>query len=56
VLTPLTYLGGVFYSVTMLPGWAQALSHANPILYMVSAFRYGFLGESDVDLGSLMGS
>ncbi len=50
VLTPLTYLGGVFYSVTMLPGWAQALSHANPILYMVSAFRYGFLGESDVDL------
>jgi ABC-2 type transport system permease protein len=43
-------LGGVFYSVTMLPGWAQALSHANPILYMVSAFRYGFLGESDVDL------
>jgi ABC-2 type transport system permease protein len=50
VLQPLTYLGGVFYSVTMLPGWAQALSHANPILYMVSAFRYGFLGESDVDL------
>jgi ABC-2 type transport system permease protein len=50
VLTPLTYLGGVFYSVTMLPGWARAVSHANPILYMVSAFRYGFLGESDVDL------
>jgi ABC-2 type transport system permease protein len=55
VLTPLTYLGGVFYSVTMLPGWAQALSHANPILYMVSAFRYGFLGESDVDLGLAYG-
>jgi ABC-2 type transport system permease protein len=50
VLTPLTYLGGVFYSVTMLPGWAHMLSHANPILYMVSAFRYGFLGVSDVDL------
>jgi ABC-2 type transport system permease protein len=50
VLTPLTYLGGVFYSVTMLPGWARVVSHANPILYMVSAFRYGFLGESDVDL------
>ena len=50
VLTPLTYLGGVFYSVTMLPGWAHAVSHANPILYMVSAFRYGFLGTSDVDL------
>jgi ABC-2 type transport system permease protein len=50
VLTPLTYLGGVFYSVKMLPGWAQFVSHANPILYMVSAFRFGFLGTSDVDL------
>jgi len=50
VLTPLTYLGGVFYSVTMLPPWALVASHANPILYMVSAFRYGFLGTTDVDL------
>jgi ABC-2 type transport system permease protein len=50
VLTPLTYLGGVFYSITMLPGWAHVVSHANPILYRVSAFRYGFLGTSDVDL------
>src|SRR5579863_1722291 len=50
VLTPLTYLGGVFYSVTMLPPWARLVTHLNPILYMVSAFRYGFLGESDVDL------
>jgi len=50
VLTPLTYLGGVFYSITMLPSWAHMVSHANPILYMVSAFRYGFLGTSDVDL------
>jgi len=50
VLTPLTYLGGVFYSITMLPKWAHIISHANPILYMVSAFRYGFLGTSDVDL------
>jgi ABC-2 type transport system permease protein len=50
VLTPLTYLGGVFYSVTMLPAWAHIASHANPILYMVSAFRYGFLGVADVDL------
>jgi ABC-2 type transport system permease protein len=50
VLTPLTYLGGVFYSVTMLPNWAHVASHANPILYMVSAFRFGFLGTSDVDL------
>jgi len=50
VLTPLTYLGGVFYSVNMLPNWALAASHANPILYMVSAFRYGFLDTSEVDL------
>jgi ABC-2 type transport system permease protein len=50
VLTPLTYLGGVFYSIRMLPEWAHVASHANPILYMVSAFRYGFLGTSDVDL------
>lgn len=51
ILTPLTYLGGVFYSITLLPGWAEALSHANPILYMVNGFRYGFLGVSDVDIG-----
>jgi ABC-2 type transport system permease protein len=51
ILTPLTYLGGVFYSITMLPEWAQHLSRANPILYMVSAFRYGFLGVSDVPVG-----
>jgi ABC-2 type transport system permease protein len=50
VLQPLTYLGGVFYSIMMLPGWAQIVSHVNPILYMVSAFRYGFLGTTDVDL------
>jgi ABC-2 type transport system permease protein len=50
VLTPLTYLGGVFYSINMLPPWAHAVSHLNPILYMVSAFRYGFLDTSDVDL------
>ena len=51
VLTPLTYFGGVFYSVSMLPPWARALSHANPILHMVNAFRYGFLGVSDVHVG-----
>jgi len=51
ILTPLTYLGGVFYSVDLLPEfWANA-SHANPILYMVNAFRYGLLGVSDVPLG-----
>lgn len=51
VLTPLTYLGGVFYTIKLLPGWAQGISHANPILYMVNAFRFGFLGVSDVDVG-----
>ncbi len=51
ILTPLTYLGGVFYSISMLPEWAQVFSRANPILYMVNAFRYGFLGHSDVDVG-----
>ena len=50
ILTPLTYLGGVFYSIDMLPPWARAMSHANPILYMVNGFRYGFLGVSDVDV------
>ncbi|MEO8011925.1 MAG: ABC transporter permease, partial [Dokdonella sp.] len=50
ILTPLTYLGGVFYSVTLLPGWAQALTHMNPIFYMVNAFRYGLLGTTDVAL------
>jgi ABC-2 type transport system permease protein len=48
VLTPLTYFGGVFYSVTLLPVWAQKVSLVNPILHMVNAFRYGFLGTSDV--------
>jgi ABC-2 type transport system permease protein len=51
VLTPLIYLGGVFYSVSLLPEWAERLSYVNPILYMVNAFRHGFLGTSDVDLG-----
>lgn len=50
ILTPLTYLGGVFYSVKLLPGWAEALTHLNPIFYMVNAFRYGLLGSSDVPL------
>jgi ABC-2 type transport system permease protein len=50
VLTPLTYFGGVFYSVTLLPAWAQKLSFVNPVLHMVNAFRYGFLGVSDVDI------
>ncbi|MDX1536751.1 ABC transporter permease [Arsukibacterium sp.] len=50
VLTPLTYLGGVFYSLTLLPGFWQNVAALNPIVYMVNAFRYGFLGISDVSL------
>jgi ABC-2 type transport system permease protein len=50
VLTPLTYLGGVFYSVSLLPEPWQTLSLANPVLYMVNAFRYGLLGVSDIPL------
>ena len=50
VLTPLTYFGGVFYSISLLPELAQKISFANPILHMVNAFRYGFLGVSDVDV------
>jgi len=48
VLTPLIYLGGVFYSIDMLPEFWQTVSAFNPILYMVNAFRYGMLGESDI--------
>ena len=50
ILTPLTYLGGVFYSITLLPEFWQGVSQINPIVYMVNAFRYGFLGISDVSL------
>lgn len=50
VLTPLTYLGGVFYSISLLPDFWQGVSQLNPIVYMVNAFRYGFLGISDVSL------
>jgi len=50
VLTPLTYLGGIFYSISLLPEFWQTASLANPILYMVNAFRYGFLGITDIDL------
>ena len=50
ILTPLTYLGGVFYSISMLPEFWQRVSLANPILYMVNAFRYGILGASDIGI------
>ena len=55
VLTPLTYLGGVFYTISLLPDFWQSVSLANPILYMVNTFRYGLLGESDVHLGVAYG-
>jgi ABC-2 type transport system permease protein len=50
VLTPLTYLGGIFYSIEMLPEFWQNLSLINPILYMINSFRYGLLGVSDTNL------
>ena len=50
VLTPLSYLGGVFYSVGMLPEIWQTISKGNPILYMVNTFRYGLIGVSDVNI------
>jgi ABC-2 type transport system permease protein len=50
VLTPLTYLGGVFYSISLLPEFWQGVSQINPILYMVNTFRYGILGVSDIDV------
>ena len=51
VLTPLTYLGGVFYSINLLSPFWQTLSLANPVLHMVNAFRYGILGVSDIRIG-----
>lgn len=50
VLTPLSYLGGVFYSVNMLPGIWQTISMGNPMLYMINAFRYGLIGVTDIDI------
>lgn len=55
ILTPLTYFGGVFYSVSLLPSLWQTASFWNPILYLVNGFRYGFLGVSDVSVVFSMG-
>ena len=52
VLTPLTYLGGVFYSIDLLPDFWRTVSLVNPILYMVNAFRFGILGVSDIGVGT----
>ncbi|MBI2610536.1 ABC transporter permease [Candidatus Kaiserbacteria bacterium] len=50
ILTPLVYLGGIFYSVHNLPDWWQAITYANPLFYLVNGFRYGFLGITDIPL------
>ncbi len=55
VLTPLTYLGGVFYSIDLLPEFWQNVSLINPILHMVNAFRFGILGVSDISIGIALG-
>lgn len=52
ILTPLTYLGGVFYSIELLPTFWENASRGNPILYMVNGFRYGILGEADIGIGT----
>src|SRR5690606_8926873 len=52
ILTPLTYLGGVFYSIELLPDFWESASRATPILYMVNACRYGILGSSDIGIGT----
>jgi ABC-2 type transport system permease protein len=55
VLTPLVYLGGIFYSVHSLPEWWQAITYANPLFYLINGFRYGFLGITDVSLALSVG-
>jgi ABC-2 type transport system permease protein len=54
ILTPLTYLGGIFYSIQLLPSFWQTLSLFNPVLYMINAFRYGVLGISDIDISTAL--
>jgi ABC-2 type transport system permease protein len=54
ILTPLTYFGGVFYSINLLPEFWQQVSVFNPILHMVNGFRYGMLGVSDVHIGTAL--
>jgi ABC-2 type transport system permease protein len=50
VLTPLTYLGGVFYSLSLLPDFWRGVSALNPVVYMINVFRYGFLGFADMSV------
>jgi len=55
VLQPLTYLGGIFYSVHTLPAWAQYITYVNPLFYLINGFRYGFLGFADVSIWTCIG-
>ena len=55
VILPLSFLGGVFYSVELLPSPWQEISHVNPIFFLINAVRYGFLGTSDVPVGIALG-
>ena len=52
VLTPLVYLGGIFYSVHNLPDWWKTITYINPLFYLINGFRYGFLGISDISIGT----
>ena len=54
ILTPLTYLGGIFYSIQLLPDFWQQVSLFNPVLYMINAFRYGVLGVSDITISTAL--
>jgi ABC-2 type transport system permease protein len=51
IVTPLTFLGGSFYSISMLPPLWQSITLANPVVYLISAFRWSFYGVSDVNVG-----
>src|SRR3989344_4488938 len=55
ILTPLVYLGGIFYSVDALPSWWQAITYANPLFYLINGFRYGFSGISDIPVSLSIG-
>jgi ABC-2 type transport system permease protein len=55
VLTPLVYLGGIFYSVHTLPTWWQSITYLDPLFYLINGFRYGFLGISDIPLSVSFG-
>ena len=55
VITPLTFLGGSFYSINMLPGFWRKVSLFNPVVYLVSGFRWSFYGTSDISLGISLG-